>query len=201
MPIRISDNLPAAKVLESENVFVMTENRAVHQDIRPLKIVILNLMPNKVETETQLLRLLGNTPLQVDIDLMQTATHTSRNTSKEHLLEFYQTFEQLQNHRYDGMIITGASVENLDFTAVDYWPELCTIMDWSRTHVYSTLHICWGAQAGLFFHHGVPKHPLSAKMSGVFRIGLSIPTTLFCVGSMSIFTCRIPAIPRSRRRT
>lgn len=169
MPIRISDNLPAAKVLESENVFVMTENRAVHQDIRPLKIVILNLMPNKVETETQLLRLLGNTPLQVDIDLMQTATHTSRNTSKEHLLEFYQTFEQLQNHRYDGMIITGAPVENLDFTAVDYWPELCTIMDWSRTHVYSTLHICWGAQAGLFFHHGVPKHPLSAKMSGVFR--------------------------------
>lgn len=169
MPIKISDNLPAAKILESENVFVMTENRAMHQDIRPLKIVILNLMPNKVETETQLLRLLGNSPLQVDIDLMQTATHTSRNTTKEHLLEFYQTFDQLQTRLYDGMIITGAPVENLDFQEVDYWDELCVIMDWSRTHVYSTLHICWGAQAGLFHHHGIPKHPLPTKMSGIFR--------------------------------
>ena len=169
MPIKISDNLPAAKILESENVFVMTENRAMHQDIRPLKIVILNLMPNKVETETQLLRLLGNSPLQVDIDLMQTATHTSRNTTKEHLLEFYQTFDQLQTRLYDGMIITGAPVENLDFQEVDYWDELCMIMDWSRTHVYSTLHICWGAQAGLFHHHGIPKHPLPTKMSGIFR--------------------------------
>ncbi len=169
MPIKISDNLPATKILESENVFVMTEHRAMHQDIRPLKIVILNLMPNKIETETQLLRLLGNSPLQVDIDLMQTATHTSRNTSKEHLLEFYKTFEQLHDRLYDGMIITGAPVENLDFHEVDYWDELCAIMDWSRTHVYSTLHICWGAQAGLFHHYGIPKYPLSTKMSGVFR--------------------------------
>ena len=169
MPIKISDNLPAAKILESENVFVMTENRAMHQDIRPLKIVILNLMPNKVETETQLLRLLGNSPLQVDIDLMQTATHTSRNTTKEHLLEFYQTFDQLQTRLYDGMIITGAPVENLDFQEVDYWDELCMIMDWSRTHVYSTLHICWGAQAALYHYYGVPKVGLAQKRFGVFE--------------------------------
>lgn len=168
MPIKISDTLPAAKILESENVFVMTENRAAHQDIRPLKIVILNLMPTKVETETQLLRLLGNSPLQVDIDLMQTVTHISKNTAKEHLLEFYQTFEQLKPQRYDGMIITGAPVENLDYTQVDYWEELCQIMDWSRTNVYSTLHICWGAQAGLFYHHRIPKHPLPFKLSGHF---------------------------------
>lgn len=169
MPIKISDTLPAAKILESENVFVMTENRATHQDIRPLKIVILNLMPTKVETETQLLRLLGNTPLQVDIDLMQTITHISKNTSREHLLEFYQSFDQLKDQRYDGMIITGAPVENLDYTQVDYWEELCRIMDWSRTNVYSTLHICWGAQAGLYHHHRIPKHPLPFKLSGIFR--------------------------------
>ena len=135
MPIRIQDNLPAAKILESENIFVMTEQRAAHQDIRPLQIVILNLMPTKVETETQLLRLLGNSPLQVDIDLMQTATHTSKNTSREHLLEFYRTFDQIRQNKYDGMIITGAPVETLDFTEVDYWDELCTIMDWSLTNV------------------------------------------------------------------
>ena len=151
MPIRIPDHLPAAKILESENIFVMTENRAMHQDIRPLQILILNLMPTKIETETQLLRLLGNTPLQVDIDLMQTATHISKNTAPEHLLEFYQTFDQVRDNKYDGMIITGAPVETLDFTAVDYWEELCAIMRWSLTHVYSTLHICWGAQAGLFY--------------------------------------------------
>lgn len=169
MPIRIPDSLPAAKILESENIFVMTEHRAMHQDIRPLQILILNLMPTKIETETQLLRLLGNTPLQVDIDLMQTATHISKNTSPEHLLEFYQTFDEVRNNKYDGMIITGAPVENLDFTAVDYWEELCTIMDWSRTHVYSTLHICWGAQAGLYYHHHIPKYPLDQKLSGIFR--------------------------------
>lgn len=169
MPIKIPDNLPAAKILDSENIFVMTEHRAMHQDIRPLRIIILNLMPTKIETETQLLRLLGNSPLQVDIDLMQVATHISKNTSQEHLLEFYQTFDQVKSRKYDGMIITGAPVENLLFEEVDYWEELCTIMTWSRTHVYSTLHICWGAQAGLYFHHGVPKYQLPRKLSGIFR--------------------------------
>lgn len=169
MPIRIADNLPAARILESENIFVMTEHRAAHQDIRPLHIAILNLMPTKIETETQLLRLLGNSPLQVNVDLMQTATHTSKNTSREHLLEFYQTFDQLKGNRYDGMIITGAPVESYDFQSVDYWDELCTIMDWSREHVYSTLHICWGAMAGLYHHHHIEKRPLPQKLSGVFR--------------------------------
>ena len=169
MPINIPDNLPATKVLEAENIFVMTENRAMHQDIRPLQIIILNLMPTKIETETQLLRLLGNSPLQVDIDLMQTASHKSKNTSQVHLLEFYQTFDQVKNRKYDGMIITGAPVETMDFTGVDYWDELCEIMEWSLSNVHSTLHICWGAQAGLYYHYGVPKHPLSHKLSGVFR--------------------------------
>ena len=169
MPIKIADQLPATRILESENVFVMTEKRAVAQDIRPLQILILNLMPTKIETETQLLRLLSNTPLQIDIDLMQTATHVSHNTSAEHLLEFYHTFDQLRDKRYDGMIITGAPVENLRFEQVDYWDELCRIMEWSKTHVYSTLHICWGAQAGLQYHFGVEKFALPAKLSGIFE--------------------------------
>ena len=169
MPIKIPNNLPATKILESENIFFMTEDRAMHQDIRPLHILILNLMPTKVETETQLLRLLGNSPLQLDIDLMQTATHTSKNTSKEHLLEFYQTFDDIKHNKYDGMIITGAPVENLEFEDVDYWDELCTIMDWSMTNVYSTLHICWGAQAGLYHHHHIPKYAIDHKLSGIFR--------------------------------
>ncbi|MCI8554937.1 MAG: homoserine O-succinyltransferase [Clostridiales bacterium] len=168
MPIKIPDHLPAAKILESENIFVMTEKRASHQDIRPLQILILNLMPTKMETEAQLLRLLGNSPLQVDIDLMQTATHVSKNTPQEHLLEFYQTFDQICRNTYDGMIITGAPVESLDYREVDYWDELCQIMDWSLTHVYSTLHICWGAQAGLYHHHHISKHALPEKLSGVF---------------------------------
>ena len=155
MPIKIPDALPAARVLESENIFVMTEARALHQDIRPLKIGILNLMPTKINTETQLLRLLGNTSLQVDIDLIQTASHTSKNTSSEHLLKFYKTYDDIKDERYDGFIITGAPVENLPFEEVDYWPELVTIMDWTRTHVYSTFHICWGAQAALYHHYGV----------------------------------------------
>ena len=169
MPIKISNHVPAAKILESENIFVMTEDRATHQDIRPLQILILNLMPTKIETETQLLRLLGNSPLQIDIDLLQTVTHVSKNTSKEHLLEFYQTFDDVRKNKYDGMIITGAPVENLDFTQVDYWDELCEIMDWSVSNVYSTLHICWGAQAGLYHHHHIPKYPLPQKLSGIFR--------------------------------
>lgn len=166
MPIKIPDHLPAARILESENIFVMTEQRAAHQDIRPLQILILNLMPTKIETETQLLRLLGNSPLQVDIDLMQTATHISRNTPQEHLLEFYQTFDRIKTNIYDGMIITGAPVETLDYDQVDYWNELCQIMDWSLTNVYSTLHICWGAQAGLYYHHHIPKYALPGKLSG-----------------------------------
>lgn len=168
MPIKIPDNLPAAGVLEQESVFVMYENRAYRQDIRPIRILILNLMPNKIVTETQLLRLLGNTPLQVDVDLIYTASYSPRNTSTEHLTKFYETFDQVKNRRYDGMIITGAPVELMPFEEVAYWPELAEIMDWSCSHVYSTLHICWGAQAGLYHHYGIPKYDLPKKMFGVF---------------------------------
>lgn len=168
MPIKIPNNLPAAGILEQENVFVMHEDRAYRQDIRPLRILLLNLMPNKIVTETQLLRLLSNTPLQVDVDLIYTATYNPRNTSTEHLTKFYETFDQVRERRYDGMIITGAPVEQMPFESVAYWPELTEIMAWSRSHVYSTLHICWGAQAGLYYHYGVPKHDLSEKMFGVF---------------------------------
>ena len=182
MPIRIQDNLPAAKILESENIFVMTEQRAAHQDIRPLQIVILNLMPTKVETETQLLRLLGNSPLQVDIDLMQTATHTSKNTSREHLLEFYRTFDQIRQNKYDGMIITGAPVETLPYEQVDYWPELVQIMEYSKKNVYSTLHICWGAQAGLYYHYGINKYNLDRKLFGVFPHRVNLPKSVLMRG-------------------
>ncbi|MGI6270582.1 MAG: homoserine O-acetyltransferase MetA [Candidatus Howiella sp.] len=168
MPIKIPNRLPAAKTLESENVFVITEHRAFHQDIRPLRIAILNLMPTKIETETQLLRLLGNTPLQIEIELLQTATHISKNTSAEHLLAFYKTYPDIRDERFDGLIITGAPVEHLPFEEVHYWKELCTIMDWAKTHVYSTLHICWGAFAGLYHHYGIQKHPLQKKLSGVY---------------------------------
>ncbi|SDN64892.1 homoserine O-acetyltransferase MetA [Acetanaerobacterium elongatum] len=168
MPICIPNLLPAAKVLEAENIFVMYEDRAKTQDIRPLKILILNLMPKKIETETQLLRVLGNTSLQVDVELLQTATHTSKNTPQEHLLNFYKTFDEVKDQRYDGMIITGAPVEQLQFEDVTYWDELCEILEWTKSHVYSTFHICWGAQAGLYYHYGVPKYPLKAKMFGVF---------------------------------
>ncbi|MDR3314307.1 MAG: homoserine O-succinyltransferase [Oscillospiraceae bacterium] len=175
MPIRIDASLPARNVLEMENIFVMTRERAVHQDIRPLRIVILNLMPTKVETETQLLRLLSNSPIQVDVELLQMATHTSKNTAQEHLLTFYRTFDEIKDRKYDGMIITGAPVEQMPFEQVDYWPELCEIFTWSRRHVYSTFHICWGAQAGLYFHHGVPKYPLEQKLSGVYSHRLLDP--------------------------
>ena len=168
MPIKIDNQLPAHRTLESENIFVMTEDRALTQDIRPLRILLLNLMPTKIETETQLLRLLSNTPLQVEVELLQTSTHTAKNTSAEHMLKFYKTFDQIETEKFDGMIITGAPVEHLDFEDVDYWPELCTIMEWSKTHVYSTFHICWGAQAALYYHYGVPKVPLAEKMFGVF---------------------------------
>ncbi len=168
MPIKIPDSLPARATLEGENIFVMTEYRAIHQDVRPLNLLILNLMPTKIVTETQLLRKLSNSPLQVEVELLQTASHTSQNTDAGHLSSFYTTFDKIKHRKYDGMIITGAPVENLDFTDVDYWPELCEIMEWSKTHVHSTLHICWGAQAGLYYHYGIPKYSLDKKLFGVF---------------------------------
>lgn len=169
MPIRIPDALPATEVLESENIFVMTEHRALHQDIRPLRLLLLNLMPTKIVTETQIMRKLSNTPLQIEVDLLQTASHKSAHTSLDHLETFYRTFDEVKNRRYDGMIITGAPVELLDFEEVNYWPELCEIMEWSRTNVHSTLHICWGAQAGIFYHYGIQKRVLDHKVFGVFR--------------------------------
>ena len=168
MPIRIPDSLPATAVLESENIFVMTEHRALHQDIRPLNLIILNLMPTKIVTETQLLRKLSNTPLQIKVELLRISGHVSKNTDEDHLDSFYTTFEQVRDNNYDGMIITGAPVENLDFSDVDYWDELCEIMDWTRSHIHSTLHICWGAQAALFYHYGIRKYGLPAKLSGIF---------------------------------
>ena len=168
MPIRIPDALPATDILEGENIFVMTERRAIHQDIRPLKLIILNLMPTKIVTETQLLRKLSNTPLQVEVDLLKTISHEAKNVSAEHLETFYRTFDEIKDKRYDAMIITGAPVEKLEFEDVDYWEELCRIMAWSRTNVFSTLHVCWGAQAGMYYHYGIPKYDLPAKLSGVY---------------------------------
>lgn len=168
MPIRIPDNLPAGETLNGENIFVMYEDRAYHQDIRPLKIAIFNIMPTKITTETQLLRLLGNTPLQVEITLLHPASHTSKNTSVEHLATFYKTFDEVRNERFDGLVITGAPVEQMPFEEVNYWHELTEIFEWSKTNVYSTLHICWGAQAGLYYYYGIPKYDLSEKMFGVF---------------------------------
>ncbi|MCH5186171.1 MAG: homoserine O-succinyltransferase [Oscillospiraceae bacterium] len=169
MPIKIRDDLPATKQLQSENIFVMTETKAMHQDIRPLNIVIVNLMPTKITTETQLLRLLSNSPLQVCIDFMVMKTHNSKNTPHEHLETFYKRFDDIKNLKYDGMIITGAPVENFDYKDVDYWDELAEIMEWSNTNVTSTLHICWAAMAGLYYHYNIPKYPLEKKCSGVFR--------------------------------
>jgi len=168
MPIKIANELPAHKALESENVFVMTEERAMSQDIRPLNILILNSMPTKIETETQLLRLLSNSPLQVEVELLQVKSHKSKNTSQEHMLKFYKTFDEIRDKKYDGFIVTGAPVENLEFEEVDYWDELCEILEWSKKNVYSTFHICWGAQAALYYHYGVPKYPLEEKLFGVF---------------------------------
>ena len=169
MPIRIDDKLPAKQNLEIENIFVMSKSRANMQDIRPLKIIILNLMPTKLETETQLLRLLSNSPLQVDIDFLQVKSHKSKNVSRIHMAKFYNTFDEIKNNRYDGMIITGAPVEQMEFEEVDYWDELCTIMEWSKKNVYSTFHICWGAQAGLYYHYGIKKELLPKKLSGVYK--------------------------------
>lgn len=187
MPVKVADRLPAISTLEKENIFVMQEGIASHQDIRPLKILILNLMPTKVVTETQMLRLLSNTPLQMEIDLLQAATHTSKNTAEEYLLEFYKTFDEVRKNRYDGMVITGAPIELLPFEDVDYWPELCEIMEWSKTHVYSTLHICWAAQAGLYYHYGVPKYELKEKMFGIFSHKNLVPTHPLMRGFDDVF--------------
>jgi homoserine O-succinyltransferase len=169
MPIRIPDSLPAAEVLSGENIFIMTEERAERQDIRPLSIVLLNLMPTKIATETQLLRLIGNTPLQVDVTFLHPETHKSKNTPQEHLLKFYNTFSEIRHKKFDGLIITGAPVEQMPFEEVNYWEELKQIMDWSLHNVYSTFHICWGAQAGLYHHYGIGKYPIEKKLSGVFE--------------------------------
>jgi len=175
MPVNIPVDLPAVETFKAENIFVMNEKRAQTQDIRPLEIAIVNLMPLKIETETQLLRLLSNTPLQIEVTLVRMGDHISKNTSKEHLDAFYSTFEKIKNKRFDGLIITGAPVETLPFNEVHYWDELCKVMEWSKTHVYSTLHICWGAQAGLFYHYGIDKYELPEKLSGVYPHQVLIP--------------------------
>lgn len=174
MPVKIPDTLPAMGILESENIFVMGESRAIHQDIRALRVAILNLMPTKIVTETQLLRLLGNSPLQVEVELLHMESHDSRNTPPEHLLQHYSTFADVRERKFDGLIVTGAPVEQMPFEEVDYWPELVELMDWARTHVYSCLFICWGAQAALYHYHGVPKYGLPEKMFGVFEHGVSV---------------------------
>ena len=182
MPIKIPNDLPATAVLEKENIFVITETRAITQDIRPLKIAILNLMPTKVETETQFVRRLGNTPLQVELELLHTKTHKSKNTSQEHLLTFYKTFEEVKDKKFDGLVITGAPVELMDFEEVEYWEELKEIMEWSKTNVTSTLHICWGAQAGLYYHYGIPKYTLDKKLFGVYKHKLDRKTAILFRG-------------------
>ena len=193
MPIKIPNLLPATQVLLNENIFVMTETRAMTQDIRPLKILMLNLMPQKITTETQIARLIGNTPLQVELELLQTATHKSKHTAAEHMLAFYKTFDEVKHKKYDGMIITGAPVEHLDFEKVDYWDELCEIMEWSKTHVTSTFHICWGAQAGLYYHYGVRKRPLDKKLFGVFEHSLDYKQSILFRGFDDTFV-----VPHSR---
>lgn len=193
MPIKIPNELPAVRTLEEENIFVMTETRAGKQDIRPLQILLLNLMPTKIDTETQLCRLLGNTPLQVELTLLHTSTHVSRNTSEAHLLSFYRTFDEVRGHNFDGLIITGAPVERLPFEEVEYWEELRTIMEWSKTHVYSTLHICWGAQAGLYYHYGINKHPLPQKLAGVYAHTVEYKRSILFRGFDDVFY-----VPHSR---
>lgn len=193
MPIKIPDHLPAMEILNNENIFVMSESRAYLQDIRPLRIVILNLMPTKETTETQILRLLGNSPIQVEIDFIHPKTHTSKNTSADHLETFYKTFDDIKDQAYDGMIITGAPIELLDFEEVTYWEELKQIMDWKQENVTSTLHICWGAQAGLYYHHGVPKYPLEEKIFGVFPHTITKQNVKLLRGFDDVFN-----VPQSR---
>lgn len=196
MPIKIPNELPAYKTLTDENIFIMDEVRAITQDIRPLKIAIVNLMPTKIDTETQLMRLLSNTALQVEVTLLHTKTHLSRNTSKEHLKAFYKTFYDIQYQNFDGMIITGAPVEQMKFEEVSYWNELCEIMEWSKTHVHSTFHICWGAQAGLYYHYGIQKYPLDKKLFGVFSHKVTRKSSILFRGFDDEFM-----VPHSRHTT
>ena len=196
MPIKIPSYLPAADTLKSENIFVITHERAVSQDILPLRILMLNLMPTKVATETQLARLLGNTPLQVEMELLMVSSHVSRNISQEHMLTFYKTFEQVKDQTFDGMVITGAPVERLPFEEVEYWQELCEIFEWSKTHVTSTFHICWGAQAGLYYHYGIAKQALPEKLSGVYRHRVTHKGSILFRGFDDIFM-----VPHSRYTT
>ena len=196
MPIKIPNELPATRTLAEENIFVMTDERAVTQDIRPLQILLLNLMPTKIDTETQLSRLLGNTPLQVELTLMHTQSHRSKNTSEEHLLAFYTTFDKIKQNKYDGLIITGAPVEQMEFEEVEYWEELCRIMEWTKTHVTSTFHICWGAQAGLYYHYGVKKYPMEKKLFGVFEHKLDHKRSILFRGFDDKFV-----VPHSRHTT
>lgn len=196
MPIKIPNALPATDILRKENIFVMTETRAQVQEIRPLQILLLNLMPKKVETETQLSRLLGNTPLQVELELIHTKSHESKNVSKEHLLSFYKTFDDVKDRNFDGLIITGAPVEQIPFEEVEYWEELCEIMEWSKTHVHSTFHICWGAQAGLYYHFGIDKEPLPEKMFGIFPHKLDHKKSILFRGFDDTFM-----VPHSRHTT
>lgn len=196
MPIKIPNELPAVKVLTEENIFVMTEKRAITQDIRPLKLVILNLMPLKIDTETQLSRLLGNSPLQVELELICTKSYNSKNTSKGHLQSFYKHFDDIKDKKFDGMIITGAPVEQMHFEDVDYWEELCNIMEWTKSNVHSTFHICWGAQAALYYHYGINKHPLDKKLFGVFNHKVERKTSMLFRGFDDEFL-----VPHSRHTT
>ncbi len=196
MPIKIPNQLPATKTLTEENIFVITETRALTQDIRPLKIAILNLMPTKIETETQLARLLGNTPLQVELTLLHTESYKSKNVNEEHLLAFYKTFAEVEHETFDGMVITGAPVEQMPFEEVSYWDELCRIFEWTKTHVTSTFHICWGAQAGLYYHYGVGKHPLPEKLFGIYDHEVEHKSSILFRGFDDVF----PA-PHSRHTT
>ena len=196
MPIKIPNQLPATGTLRSENIFVMTGTRAMTQDIRPLQILLLNLMPTKIDTETQLARVLGNTPLQIELELIAPAGHVSKNTSREHMLAFYKTFDQVKDRTFDGLIITGAPVELMAFEEVDYWPELCAVMEWSKTHAHSTLYICWGAQAGLYYHYGIQKHLLPEKLFGVFQHTVEDPNYILFRGFDDRFW-----VPHSRNTT
>lgn len=196
MPIKIPNDLPATATLQSENIFVMTETRATTQDIRPLEILILNLMPTKIETETQFARLLGNSPLQVHLEFLHTRSHVAKNVSAEHLFTFYKTFDEIKAKKYDGMVITGAPVEHLPFEQVEYWDELCEIMEWSKSHVHSTLHICWGAQAGLYYHFGIQKYPLPEKLFGVFPHRVEYKNPILLRGFDEVFM-----VPHSRHTT
>lgn len=196
MPIKIPNGLPAKSILEKENIFVMTESRALSQDIRPLRVLILNLMPTKIATETQLARLLGNTALQIEMDLMAVKSHIPKNTPIEHMTSFYKHFDDVRKEYYDGMIITGAPVEHLEFEQVEYWNELCEIMEWSKSHVYSTFHICWGAQAALYYHYGIRKYPLKEKLFGIFPHSVTHKGSVLFRGFDDVFY-----VPQSRHTT